>query len=299
MVNSKGVHNGKSYEGIIANIEFDHVAFLLDEPPAGEHTYTTNSKSTVFVCNIDMTVHDLMQKVDEALTKKFGGEDRDIWSREIFLDSKTAIFRDHKANKLFKIAFGTNEKGDIVFTGEPFEVIEERIFKPVPDNSGMSNNSKKVDEMDKSIFIPLLIANSHNKFTTADKEKLLSMPDADLVDAIVTNSINTVTVEQATEALEKAGLTVNSKDFDKDGYEQFVANRDEFNVFTEQKEKARTEMIDTIVANSQMTKEDLKSMGDDAVARIAKSLAPSQDFSAMGTVVTNSKDSSTPVVDYS
>lgn len=44
VINKKGTHADGEYFGIVNNIKFDHVAILLDEPPAGENTYTLNSK---------------------------------------------------------------------------------------------------------------------------------------------------------------------------------------------------------------------------------------------------------------
>lgn len=283
---SNGVHDGKSFEGIVTNIKFDHVAILLDEQPAGDHTFTLNAAKEVLICNLATTVQDLMEKVDNALHEKFGSEDDFIWHREILLDERKVVFRDPKQNKLMIISFGVDENDAIVFTGEPAEVVEKRSFELVEDNPGLTLNQRKVQKMDKSLFIPLLIANSNNSFTTADKERLLSMPDAELVEAITNAAIHSVTIDQATKALEKEGMTVNAKDFDTDSLNLFVANQDKFKLFQADKKKVRDDMIKGIVANSKMTKEDLDGMSSEALERTAKSLTPNQDYSAQGTTTT-------------
>jgi hypothetical protein len=51
--NSSGNYAGKRYKGAVSDIDFDHVAVLLDEAPAGDTTYTLNKG--VRMCNINET----------------------------------------------------------------------------------------------------------------------------------------------------------------------------------------------------------------------------------------------------
>jgi hypothetical protein len=62
LVNRSGDHNGREFNNVIDGIEFDHVAILLNEKPAGENTFTINSgednEETVIVCQVEKNADD-------------------------------------------------------------------------------------------------------------------------------------------------------------------------------------------------------------------------------------------------
>ena len=206
-LNNDGVFNGAEYDAEARNLRFDHVAFLLDEPPAGQNTFTVNSG--LIVCNL-----------------------------------------------------GTQA-----------------------DNS----NNHKVINMDKEKLVLAIIGNSRNGYTQADKDALTGMSEESLVNALYTKPIEKdFTVEDATKVLEGAGLTVNSADFDKDSYQEFVANKEGFQAFQAEKQEARKEIVSKVVANSKMTQEQVESMSDEFLANMLATVCPpTADHSAnnQGTIV--------------
>lgn len=74
IINGSGEKNGRKFNGTVSNIEFDHVANLLHEPPAGEHTYTVNSESenTIIICNVEQSAAQKPQAKAPILTKRKG-----------------------------------------------------------------------------------------------------------------------------------------------------------------------------------------------------------------------------------
>lgn len=191
--NKDGVFNGVEYDAEARNLRFDHVAFLLDEPPAGQNTFTVNSE--LFVCNLGTQAENL--------------------------------------------------------------------------------NNHEVIPMDKDKLVLAIIGNSHNGYTQADKDALSGMSEESLVNALYSKPIEKeFTVEDATKVLETAGLTVNSSDFDKEGYQDFVTNKDAFKAFKAEKQSARDEIVSKIVANSKMTQEQVESMSDEFLANMLDTVCP-------------------------
>ncbi len=60
VTNKKGKMGNTPFEAIVSDIEFNHVAILLDEPPAGDETFTINEDVTI--CNLD----ELIRSSDDA-----------------------------------------------------------------------------------------------------------------------------------------------------------------------------------------------------------------------------------------
>jgi len=59
VTNQSGSIGATEYAGIVSDIQFDHVAVLLDEPPAGDNTFTINSadeENSVIICNASTAV---------------------------------------------------------------------------------------------------------------------------------------------------------------------------------------------------------------------------------------------------
>jgi hypothetical protein len=59
VTNQSGTIGATEYAGIVSDIQFDHVAVLLDEPPAGDNTFTINSadeENSIIICNASTAV---------------------------------------------------------------------------------------------------------------------------------------------------------------------------------------------------------------------------------------------------
>lgn len=299
ILNVDGKLGDKSYRGILSNLQFDHVAVLLDEAPAGDNTYTVNSDKSVTICNMADSVNELRDDIREAGQARFGtGQNTHVWVVDILLDPNRAILEinDNASEKLIMIPFGHGDGGKLVFTGDGVEVERETNFTPVSNSAG--SNSKEEDDMDKEKLVLSIIGNSSNAFTGEDKDALMSMSETELVNALAKKTFVEISVENATATLEKAGLSVNDKDFDAEGYSTFVSNKADFDAFMTAKGEKRTKQIEGIVANSKMTAESLEKFSDTELDNLEASFSTTQDYSAQAGVVTNANQGSAEV-DYS
>ena len=286
VVKTPGKSGDRSYSGVISNIQFDHVAVLLEEPPAGEHTYTINSaEKDILIYNLADSVNDLRESVSVAANEKFGGSDRCVWVADILIAESKAIIE--VGEKYISAPFGYDDDEKIVFTGDGVEVKRHVSFKPV--GSSASNLINRGDKkMDKDTLVLAIIANSANRYTQADKDSLTAMSEIDLVNAMHKAVIAPEqTVEQAQAVIEKAGLTVNSADFDKEAFADFVTNQADFSQFKAAKDSAKSEKVAVIVKNSKMVEEDVLKMSDSGIENLFNSLTPAFDYSAQGQPINN------------
>ena len=142
--------------------------------------------------------------------------------------------------------------------------------------------------MDKSELVTAIICNASNKFTVADKASLNAMSFDALVNALHSNAVDQqVTVEQAQAVIEKAGLTVNSADFDKEAYVAFIENKDSFEAFKKEKDEAKSKKVKEIVSKSKMPEKDVQNMSDAGLDALYNSLVPVQNYGSNHQTVTN------------
>jgi hypothetical protein len=155
--------------------------------------------------------------------------------------------------------------------------------------------------MDKQLLVNALISNKSNRYTSADKDKLMAMSETEIASDLQNHTVVPApTVEQAQEVITGAGMTINSADFDKDAHASFVANKDEFESFMAEKTTKRGELVDKIVNSSAMLKDDVEAMSDSAMENLANSLTPGQNYSAQGQDLhNNDRQEVDAVVDYS
>lgn len=166
-------------------------------------------------------------------------------------------------------------------------------------NAGDSKTIK-VPTMDIDKLVLAAIGNSSTTLSGADSDKLKSMSEEAFVSAL-SNAIKpqAVTVENAQKVIEEAGLVVTNSQ-DSEGYQSFVNNKADFDVYIAEKTKAKAEKVDQIVANSKMSKEDVEVLSDEGIERLLNSLTPKQDYSAQGQSVTNAdRATGETQVDYS
>jgi len=83
---------------------------------------------------------------------------------------------------------------------------------------------------------------------------------------------HSVTVEEATNIVIKAGFQVNQ--LKSDVIEDYVANADEFTAFKAKRQEATDETVQFILDNSKMTKEQLDGMDPEALETLSQSVAP-------------------------
>lgn len=147
---ANGESKGKKYDEIATNMNFDHVAVLLDEPGAGTpgegvgiFVNAEGDEQEIEVANLadgaDCTREGLLNKtkffftnasnfsfddIQRAISDKLRegrGKDSYLWPESVWPD--TFIYRDDA--KYFKQKYIIDEGGKAVFVGEPVEVVRK------------------------------------------------------------------------------------------------------------------------------------------------------------------------------
>lgn len=245
---------GKEYSKIGYGFSFDHVAILMNEAAAGEHAGTElilneGTDKEITVCELqrnELSTSDLHEMLRDLV--KVDGCDSYAWVMDLYPESKTFVFTVEQKGvdrKTFKQSYAIDTTDEVSLLDDRIEV--EKKIEYIPSVNQTKTN--EVIKMDKDKLILAIIGNSANKFTASDSDmdKLNAMSEIDLVNALSAP----VTKEQAIEI-----LTNDGHDFE--GYASFVANKDEFTTFLEAQNKARTEKVTNIVANSDYTDDMLK-----------------------------------------
>lgn len=159
-------------------------------------------------------------------------------------------------------------------------------------NHKSTNQKEEVCNMDKNKIVLAIIGNSANKFTIKDVDALNAKTDDELNSIIATNSLDEDTAKEF--------LTTNSE-IDFDSYEEFHANKAEFDAFKAEKSAKQKEVIDNIVANSEYTAELLAGKSEAELTLITNMLTPEKKAVRIAeqksSITTNSV--ATGKVDYS
>lgn len=285
-----GNFEGADYAGIISNIQFDHVAFLLDEPPAGESTYALNSGKELLICNLDQSVNTLRDQLDAALRERFPGAC--TWVADIELNPNAVIAEAD--GETWRFSFELTADETPVLTG-----VGEKVQRVVTyETQNRENTDTEGGDMDKDKLILAIIGNAGNSFTAADKAQLDGFTELELINALH-GAVKppAVSVDQARTVLESEGLTVNSADEGK-AVAEFLANKDAFAAFQSERTAERTRKVEHIAGNSELTADDLAEWDDAKLERLYNSLAPVQDYSGKGAAPVRRSNAGAVAVDY-
>jgi len=264
-----GMMDGEQYTGLVSNIQFDHVAVLLTETPAGKETFTVNSDE-LMICNVAESVRELEDKVWSAVKEKFG---ENAYPSEILLNPDQIVVRIDEA--LLLVSFGYNEAQNIVFTGEPVPVEKKVTFEKISNN--------EADDMDQLKFILALIANATNSLTAVDQDKLMAMSETGLASFL--SNLAELTIEQATAYVTNAGFFVNS--ISPEDYQAYLDNQAGYEAYQLQLANERESMTNALVEKSKMSKEQLDALPIETLKSIANEIAPDQNYGLQGAQVTN------------
>lgn len=288
---------GKAYTSVLTNIKFDHVAILPeDEPAAGEHAGTkllVNGdldkeieviELTKMIIANELSVNELRDQL-EMLIKPNDGF---AFISDIYPDSRAfsfSLINDSAPETYYRQSYAINDSDSVSLLDDRKQVVRKIVEEEVKTNN---EDNQGVDEMDKSKFILALVVNGLIK----DKKDAESLSEEQLAALIAKKPM----IEEAREVLAFNG-------FDFQGYDDFVANKAEFELFKDEQAKEIKELSDVIVANSEMTEKMLEGKSVDELKAISKLIPKSnvQRLPASGglkpqQVVANSDE---VAVDYS
>jgi len=210
---------------------------------------TDNKDDPIFVVNLaqsdptvtnDLSAEDIRDKLNTMIQS--ADDDIHRWVSDIFPESNMFIWSESKGNiqRLFRQKYLiSNDEVSIIDL--PIEVKLVKEFKPTITNEDL--------DMDQEKLVLTIIGLTTNAFTGDDKDRLMAFSESELMKELAVNTVNKITVEQATEVLTDDG-------FDFAAYDNFKTNAEPFKAY-QTAEKERLDEIKTSItaANSDYTAE--------------------------------------------
>ncbi len=277
--------DGRSYIGVVRNIQPDHLAVLLETRGAysiadgggllqlnelkesGYNVQTILQDAIQIACqkhgiNNAMSYGKVTGKVHQALVEKHGEES--FWMEDVYADF--VVF--NKDNKMLKSNFTMEEDKVTLEDTIPIEVKRVTEYRTVDgafignkdhSNFAVQTQSLKENNVDNSNFVAELIANEESPWTEEDREVLLSMPEKQL-EKLISNSKE----ESSTEVNNREEVIVSPEETqvqvsnEQVSLEEYINNAppEIQDVLTESiasNAKERKSLIDVIVANEKNT----------------------------------------------
>lgn len=236
-----GVHNGKSYNTIGRNYQFDHVALLLNEIAAGDHEGTEivfnaeSNSNEVFVCNLDiqneLSTDDLYNSIRD-LIKPTIGMDSYVYVVSVYPESKTVIYEVESPNgcQLYSRSYAVDTNDTMTLLNDVVPVMKKVQYEP--ETTPVRNNKMSLEEAKQVVADAGLVV-----LNAADHESLTTKADS-------------------VEALNA----------------QIAEMQPIVNAHVEAEKVLRDEAVGKVVGNSEMTAEDLAGMSVTAINSLAATL---------------------------
>lgn len=187
-VNAQGTSLGKEYSSIATNLDFDHVAILLDERPAGTpeegvgmFLNAEGNEEPVEVVTINVDAEDkraagwkawLMRLVgngnevsfDQITSGLYASMPEGSWIRDVY--DRYAIWTD-RDGKYWRQDYSVSSDGSVAFSGQAVEVVREVTYQPI-------TNSTEVDHVKEQIIAALNAAGISGVAAMTDAQLLAS-----------------------------------------------------------------------------------------------------------------------------
>ena len=153
-VTASGESRGKKYTGVATNIDYDHLAILLEEtgagtPEEGVGMFVNSAGQEEEIETIEVNSDPVDRRGDGLLKKLLrkllgnGSEmsfdqiseairaqlPKDAWPREIF--EKYFIWGEYPSDKLWKQEYSVDSNGSLAFIGQAEEVRREVTYEPI------------------------------------------------------------------------------------------------------------------------------------------------------------------------
>ncbi len=170
-VAANGESRGKRYRSIATNMQFDHLAILLDEKPAGTpeegvgmFLNAAGAEEPVESATLDQSPQDRRYEGLTGWVRKLLGNESDLsfeqiaeglrallpkdsWPREVF--ARYLVWVDYTTDKLWRQDYSIGSDGSLALVGQPVEVRREVKYEPV------SNQHERADAVKDKILAAL------------------------------------------------------------------------------------------------------------------------------------------------
>tara|TARA_R100000789_G_scaffold100494_1_gene111053 strand:- start:382 stop:1695 length:1314 start_codon:yes stop_codon:yes gene_type:complete len=256
----KGQIDGRNYDWVADNLNFDHVAVLLNRKPAGDETFTINNtgegaKDDTFVVNQELTDNDFTMFSTKGQLSDLLNEGRTIDDPFVFLEDcvvengsgEKVIYE--KGRKLFQRSFSVDSNGIVSIEDDVTQVIKKVEFIKLDSGDAPANNNLSTED-----------------------STMAEMPEDDN-QGDVTNSGDKLTVESAIELLESKGMVINSKEKAEE-VEELLNKKPQILNMLDAEEQRLNEIRKEIVENSEMTEEDVADMGEERLMKLHAMCTP-------------------------
>lgn len=258
-IQDKGQIDGRNYDWVANNLNFDHVAVLLNRKPAGDETFTINDEGEgeegdTFVVNQglaenDFTMFSTKSQLSDLLNKDRGIDDPFVFLEDCVVESGTGgkvIYE--KGRELFQRSFSVDIDGVVSIDDDVVTVIKKVEFIELDSGDAPAHNNLSTEES-----------------TMADT------PEEGQEG--VTNSDGNLTVESAIELLESKGMVINSKEKAEE-IEVLISKSPKILEMLNAEEQRLNEIRKEIVENSEMTEEDVADMSEERLMKLHAMCAP-------------------------
>lgn len=288
---ANGQHNGQDFDWTASNIQYDHVAILLNEKAAGAHVGTalTNSDNGAMVVNCAILdgerptavenegiVNQLINKMKDVFEMKTNAIEVHDLKHQLRVESKKIYSDDMFWSFVFRL-FPTENV--VIFEIEAkTEGSKAHLIKctyTIDENDQVSLNEDKVEVVMKEEFVEVdgdVNVNNSNPEEDNDMSDKKGSKDQDVINSDKLN------VENAINLLETKGFKVNTKE-EAEKLEFFTKNKAKFESIINAETDELKVLRDNLVANSDMTDDDVKDMGKPMLTRLSNSINPPQDYS--------------------
>jgi hypothetical protein len=268
----KGVFNNVEYEHITETIIPDHLAILPNalgacswadgcgiprinerKPMDDEKTVLTTLMNAIKkMITPNMTVSDQFQALNALIAKEMEAEGFDLYSWHLMdIEDNYAIVGVKGSIK--RRAFITGDDGNIAFSGEWEEVQMQTTFAPVVNSAiceaCQATNQAETDEPEEP------------DEPDEEPEDVPGEEDDDKPPTEDEDNMAEVTTQQQADTL-------------KVFLEQLDVNEEDVKVAVQARQNQRKAWADTIKANSQLTDDDIKTMSDNALEKMAVAVTP-------------------------
>jgi hypothetical protein len=270
---ANGESMGKKYTSIAKNMQFDHLAILLNEAPAGTpaegigmFVNSEGNEAPVEVVNLELKPEDKrFTGLTGWIRKLLGNSDMsfdqiadglralipdDAWVREVF--PRYFVWVDYTTDKLYRQDYALSSDGSLALIGDRVEVIRKVEYEPIV-------NLKKEDAVKDHILAALNTA---------------GIATAGLDETQLLTAYNALQVKPIEDKL----IAANSKIA---GYEMAAAAAVDAELTT---------LATALAVNSSLSVDDLKKLGADRLKELSAKAAP--------VVVSNSGTPSAPADEF-
>lgn len=318
-VDQEEVADSNEYEWIARNMQFDHVAILLNEKAAGAHVGTklqTNSERVLIgFCQPSVAKLNSLKENEMALNAKaflkelvslIKGDDAKLVQNAYTVDD---LHRNVSKELSAKYANDTNyvwtqaimpTENSVVYEICSRDGSESKLYKQTysvdEQTYAVALADDPVEVVKKTEYVAMGAAADAGTESNEQSEEDENM-GKQTASAASTENEGAVTVENAVKILESKGFKVINSDQQK-SLDFFMQNQSKIEALLGVADDELVALRKEVIANSQLTEDDVKDMPRELLLKLNAAATPPQNFAANGGRQPNRQVSNPSDADY-